>query len=244
MSDPNDDSIPVLHEVLVQGHSVQARQASSDAAELDGPREPSFKAEPVLAPQPVLTPEQVRSAEPVLAAQPLHAQEPTLAPQPPRAPQDAAHPAHPADHHHPKKRPRAHHAAEPRHAHDDAQAPSAGVFDRAEPITPLEAGSTVPPDIAREGAVEPPLALDADVIAERLRGRVASFLAGDGRSVIEERCREALQVHTGWLIDQITREVALTLESEMTGWVREAVVEEIARRASAARDRVSEAGAR
>lgn len=238
MSDPNDDSIPVLHEVLVQGHSVPARHASSDAAELDGPREPSFKAEPVLAPQPVLTPEQVRSAEPVLAAEPLRAQEPTLAPQPPRTPQDAVHapqPAHPADHHHhSKKRSRAHHVAEPRHAHDDAHAPSAGVFDRAEPITPLEAGSTVPPDIARDGAVEPPLDLDldVDVIAERLRRRVAGFLAGDGRSVIEERCRETLQAHTGWLIDQITREVALTLENEMTSWVREAVLEEIARRAS------------
>jgi hypothetical protein len=179
----------------------------------------------------------VKSAEPVLVAEPLQAQEPTLAPQPPRTPQDAAHapqPAHPADHHHPKKRSRAHHAAEPRHAHDDAHAPSAGVFDRVEPITPLEAGSTVPPDIAREGAVEPPLDLDldVDVIAERLRRRVAGFLAGDGRSVIEERCRETLQAHTGWLIDQITREVALTLENEMTSWVREAVVEEIARRAS------------
>jgi hypothetical protein len=91
--DPNDDSIPVLHEVLVQGHSVPARQVSSDAAELDGPREPSFKAEPVLAPQPVLTPEQVKSAEPVLVAEPLQAQEPTFALQPPRTPQDAAHAA-------------------------------------------------------------------------------------------------------------------------------------------------------
>ncbi|WP_168792874.1 DUF2486 family protein [Paraburkholderia aromaticivorans] len=230
MSDPNDDSIPVLHEVLVQGHSAQARQAPGDAGALDGPREPSFKAEPVLAPQPVLTPEQMRSAEPVLPAEPLHAQEPTFAPQPAVAPQ----PAHPADHHHPKKRLRAHHAAEPRHAHDDAFATSAGVFDRAEPITPLEAGSTVPPDIAREGAGEPPLDLDldVDVIAERLRRRVTGFLAGDGRSVIEERCRETLHAHTGWLIDQITREVALALENEMTSWVREAVVEEIARRAS------------
>ncbi|WP_454824779.1 DUF2486 family protein [Paraburkholderia xenovorans] len=204
MSDPNDDSIPVLHEILVQGHPVQARQASHDAAGFDAPREPGFKAEPVLAPQPVLTPEQVRSVQP----------------------------SHPADHHHPKKRARAHHAAQPRHAHDDGYVPSAGVFDRAEPATPLEAGSTVPPDIAREGASEAPLDLDADVIAERLRGRVAGFLASDGRSIIEDRCRETLQAHTGWLINQITREVALTLEKEMTSWVREAVLEEIARRAS------------
>lgn len=233
MSDPNDDSIPVLHEVLVQGHPVQPQQTSTDAAKLDGPREPSFKAEPVLAPQPVLTPEQVRSAEPVLAAQPLHAQEPTFAPQPAVAPQPAD-PRQAADHHHAKKRSRSHQAAEPRRAHDDAFATSAGVFDRAEPITPLEAGSTVPPDIAREGAVEPPLDLDLDanVVAERLRIRVNDFLAGDGRNAIEERCRETLHAHTGWLIDQITREVALALEDEMTSWVREAVAEEIARRAS------------
>lgn len=233
MSDSNDDSIPVLHEVLVQGHPAQARQASSGAAEFDAPREPSFKAEPVLAPQPVLTPEQVRSAEPVLAPEPAHLQEPAFAPQP-HAPEEAAHapqPAHPADHH-PKKRARAHHAVHARHAHEDGFVPSAGVFDRVEPATPLEAGSTVPPDIAREGVGEPALDLDADVIAERLRKRVTGFLAGDGRSIIEDRCRETLHAHTGWLIDQITREVALTLEEEMTSWVREAVLEEIGRHAA------------
>jgi hypothetical protein len=249
VSDPNDDSIPVLHEILVQGHPAQARQAASGNDEFGAPREPSFKAEPVLAPQPVLTPEQIRSAEPVHAANPVHAQEPALAPQPvhaqepglapqPHVPEDVAHtpqPAHPADHH-PKKRARAHHPAQSRHAHDDGFVPSAGVFDRAEPATPLEAGSTVPPDIAREGVGETPLELDADVIAERLRRRVAGFLAGDGRSIIEDRCRETLHAHTGWLIDQITREVALTLEEEMTSWVREAVLEEIARRASARPD--------
>jgi hypothetical protein len=48
--------------------------------------------------------------------------------------------------------------------------------------------------------------------------------------VIEARCRDALQDHTTWLVNQITREVALALETEMTGWVREAVEEELARR--------------
>jgi hypothetical protein len=48
--------------------------------------------------------------------------------------------------------------------------------------------------------------------------------------VIEARCRDALQDHTTWLVNQITREVALALETEMTGWVREAVEEEIGRR--------------
>jgi hypothetical protein len=108
------------------------------------------------------------------------------------------------------------------------------VFDRTEPAAPLEAGTIVPPDIAHEAAVAAPPQqdLDADVIAERLRGRFAGFLTGEGRGIIEARCRDALQEHTTLLVSQITREVALTLETEMTGWVREAVEEEIARRAS------------
>ncbi len=76
--------------------------------------------------------------------------------------------------------------------------------------------------------------LDADVIAERLRGRFAGFLTGEGRGIIEARCRDALQDHTSWLVNQITREVALALETELTGWVREAVDQEIARRSGSA----------
>jgi hypothetical protein len=80
--------------------------------------------------------------------------------------------------------------------------------------------------------LEPVHSLDADVLAERLRGRFASYLTGEGRSVIEARCRDALQDHTTWLVNQITREVALALETEMTGWVREAVEEELTRRSA------------
>lgn len=71
---------------------------------------------------------------------------------------------------------------------------------------------------------------DADAIADRLRGRFTHFLTGDGRTLIEERCRESLQEHSTWLVSQITREVALALETEMTEWVREAVADELARR--------------
>ncbi|CAB3790890.1 hypothetical protein LMG28614_03188 [Paraburkholderia ultramafica] len=273
MSDPNDNSIPVLHEILVPGHAAQARQEAGGAAapatrpapEPEMPREPSFKAEPVLAPQPahadepslppepvlapqpVLAPEQTLAPEPVLAPEPAQAHKPTVAPEPALAP-EAAHaaepthaaepklgpepePLHAAEHAHPKKRSRLHHGAEARHAHDHAQV-LAGVFDRAEPAAPLEAGAIVPPDIAREteAAALSQADLDADVIAERLRGRFAGFLTGEGRGIIEARCRDALQEHTTLLVSQITREVALTLETEMTGWVREAVEEEIARR--------------
>jgi hypothetical protein len=71
---------------------------------------------------------------------------------------------------------------------------------------------------------------DADQIAERLRGRFTHFLTGDGRALIEERCRESLQEHSVWLVSQITREVALALETELTEWVREAVADELERR--------------
>ncbi|MGF6570765.1 hypothetical protein ABH945_002876 [Paraburkholderia sp. GAS333] len=204
MSDPNDNSIPVLHEILVPG---QVRSPSGGAVppalEPDVPREPSFKAEPVLAPRPS------HADEPVLATQPVLAEEETLAPEPVIAPQ-AAHPAV---------------------VHNNgAPASSAGVFDRAEPVAPVEAGSIVPPDIAHETAALSQPDLDAEVIAERLRGRFAGFLTGEGRGIIEARCRDALQEHTTLLVSQITREVALTLETELSGWVREAVEEEIARR--------------
>jgi hypothetical protein len=266
VSDPNDNSIPVLHEILVPGREPQAREGTAGAPaaqpappeQPDRLREPGFRTEPALAPQPAqanepgLTPEPELAPQPVLASQQTHAPEPVLAPEPAHAaepaftpassgPSQAAHPAEPvltpepqalhaAEHAHPKRRLRLHHGTE----HDDHGHVSPGVFDRTEPAAPLEAGTIVPPDIAHEAAVAAPPQqdLDADVIAERLRGRFAGFLTGEGRGIIEARCRDALQEHTTLLVSQITREVALTLETEMTGWVREAVEEEIARRAS------------
>jgi Protein of unknown function (DUF2486) len=74
------------------------------------------------------------------------------------------------------------------------------------------------------------MAPDAERIAERLRGRVGAYLTGEGRELIEARCREALAEHSGWLISHVTREVALALETKMQAWVREAVSDEIERR--------------
>ncbi|RQQ47353.1 DUF2486 family protein [Burkholderia stagnalis] len=71
---------------------------------------------------------------------------------------------------------------------------------------------------------------DAQRIAERLRNRLTNYLTGAGREAIEARCRDALHDHTAWLVSQITREVALALETEVMEWVRDAVDEEIARR--------------
>ncbi|HZZ06831.1 DUF2486 family protein [Paraburkholderia sp.] len=229
MSDPNDSSIPVLHEILVPGNPAQARHAPGDAvapatqpvSDSETAQEPVFAPEPGHAPEPVLAPDPARIRE-----------EPTLAPEPVHAPEQA----HPEESAHPKKRPRAHHAADHRHGHGHEPdfASSAGVFDRAEPHAPIEAGAIVPPDIAHEALAQPQPNLDADVIAERLRGRFAGFLTGEGRGIIEARCRDALQDHTSWLVNQITREVALALETELTGWVRDAVDQEIARRSGSA----------
>jgi hypothetical protein len=106
-----------------------------------------------------------------------------------------------------------------------------------EPVEPVEPAEAFEPSSAFHfGRAPVPVApvhnLDADVLADRLRGRFASYLTGEGRAVIEARCRDALQDHTTWLVNQITREVALALETEMTGWVREAVNEEMARRST------------
>lgn len=220
MSDPNDSSIPVLHEILVPGNPAQARHAPATEPVLD----PETAQEPVFASEPA-----GQASEPVLAPESAHSrEEPTLAPEPVHVPEQA----HLEESAHPKKRSRAHHAAD--HRHEPDFAPSAGVFDRAEPHAPIEAGAIVPPDITHEALAQPQPNLDADVIAERLRGRFAGFLTGEGRGIIEARCRDALQDHTSWLVNQITREVALALETELTGWVREAVDQEIARRSGSA----------
>nr|WP_241022122.1 DUF2486 family protein [Burkholderia sp. Ac-20353] len=73
---------------------------------------------------------------------------------------------------------------------------------------------------------------DAQHIAERLRDRLTNYLTGEGREAIEARCRDALHDHTAWLVSQITREVALALETEVMEWVRDAVDTEIARRSA------------
>jgi hypothetical protein len=296
VSDPNDNSIPVLHEILVPGKQSDARPASHSAGVAADPfalREPGFTSEPTLAPlegrhprEPVFAPEPSQRAEPVLETQsfspaprepqrsyayddPLipqlndrfHAperqpvQEPVHEPlqEPLNEPEAAGTPdagvfnrtepvppveagaALPPDSLPFREPEAAHHAPLSASLPASFSAPlpetaDPGVFDRAEPVTPIEAGATVPPDIAHETGADRQARIDADLIAERLRGRFAGFLTGEGRQIVEARCRDALHEHTSALVSQITREVALTLETEMTRWVREAVEEEIARR--------------
>ncbi|MBJ9593380.1 DUF2486 family protein [Burkholderia seminalis] len=89
------------------------------------------------------------------------------------------------------------------------------------------APETAMPDAAAAAGLTPE---DAQHIAERLRNRLTNYLTGAGRDAIEERCRDALHEHSAWLVGQVTREVALALETEVMDWVRDAVDEEIARR--------------
>nr|WP_274389420.1 DUF2486 family protein [Paraburkholderia tagetis] len=71
---------------------------------------------------------------------------------------------------------------------------------------------------------------DAEALVERVSGRAMNWLTGDGRSVIEARCAAALQQHSHWIVGQVSREIGLALETELKGWVRDAVREELAAR--------------
>lgn len=104
-----------------------------------------------------------------------------------------------------------------------------GMDPHLDPGAPV--ASFVPPPSVAPALAPADMRYDPELLAERLRGRFASYLTGEGRSVVEARCRDALNDHTTWLVNQITREVALALETELTGWVRDAVREEMARRA-------------
>ncbi|RQS07015.1 DUF2486 family protein [Burkholderia sp. Bp9002] len=110
-------------------------------------------------------------------------------------------------------------------AHGGADHPIAGEHEAV--ATAALAASAAAHPLPAPAALTPE---DAQRIAERLRNRLTNYLTGAGRETIEARCRDALHDHTAWLVSQITREVALALETEVMEWVRDAVDEEIARR--------------
>ena len=109
---------------------------------------------------------------------------------------------------------------------DEATLPY-GVAPTADGLATDHLAAAAQPDTHPAAALTPE---DAQHIAERLRNRLTNYLTGEGREAIEARCRDALHDHTAWLVGQITREVALALETEVMEWVRDAVDEEIARR--------------
>ena len=202
-------SIPVLTDVIVPGRPPIPRP--SETHEIDTPAAPAGEAP---LPPPA-------SAEPEAGAgfgeRPVP-QTPAQA----RAAQAQAQAQAQA-----KYAPQAPHAAEPSEFAEPAK-PVKPIESRAqaEPVQPAERHESLPPLQPLEQAAL--TERDADHIAERLRARFAGYLREEGRRVIEARCREALEEHTSWLVRQLTREVALALEGEVMGWVRDAVREELA----------------
>ncbi|WP_261526441.1 DUF2486 family protein [Burkholderia multivorans] len=203
---PHDDAaLPLLTDVLVPGGSVAAPAGVPAAA-------PEAEADPeVVAVHPVPTPD-----VPVVEWPPADA----------ATARDADAPAEPG-------------AAQQVVAQDAAMgAPLPSTLAADVPLADAaDAAARSPGRPAAEDAlpeaVVPAAALtaeDAQHIAERLRNRLTAYLTGAGRDAIEARCREALHEHSAWLVGQITREVALALETEVMDWVRDAVDEEIARR--------------
>ncbi|WP_301799349.1 DUF2486 family protein [Burkholderia gladioli] len=84
---------------------------------------------------------------------------------------------------------------------------------------------------AQAEPVPPPAApIDSRHIAERLQGRVADYLSGEGRALIDSRCREAVQQHAAWLVGEVSQQVVTALAPEFERWVAEAVDEALARR--------------
>ncbi|TDN66985.1 DUF2486 family protein [Paraburkholderia sp. BL10I2N1] len=219
----DDTSIPVLSDVLVAGSPVRARHPSAEAAApaaapvedvLEAPAPPGA---PTPAPTDVPPPVVVATTEePVVAPEDVphvaaHAS-PQVAPEVAREVPSAVAPQFPPEH---------------RQTVAPAFVPQPAPVDDATEVATTPFAEPYAPELARgNGAHE----IDADLLAERLRGRLASYLGGEGRELIEERCQAAMRVHATWLVGQIAREVASALEVQIAGWVKDAVKEEAARR--------------
>jgi Protein of unknown function (DUF2486) len=208
------ESIPVLTDVIVPGRPPMPHRGEAQA-----PAAPDKKPTASATPTEPTAPEAARHVAPPTRAEP-DARPPTQARM---AAEAATEPV------------------ERRVAEDTAEADRTAQlsgFPEPEPVPPLEPRRpTAPlesaePPRSPEAIATPQQAelteRDADHIAERLRARFAGYLREEGRRVIEERCREALDEHATWLIRQVTREVARALEGEVAGWVRDAVRDEFA----------------
>jgi hypothetical protein len=222
-SDPGDpDSLPVLTDVLVEGRPPMPRPTAQHEPDAATRSEPSMHesarsfatAEQQEARRPTeSSTEAVRAAqieefvEPVAAAPSTSAEAP--ADTPVEAPIEASTTAE--------------QQAEVEVERQAKAEQDATAKQQAQASAPLSAAPAVELPAAEDLSER-----DAEQLAERLRVRFAGYLREEGRAVIEARCRDALQEHTSWLVRQVTREVALALEGEVVGWVRDAVREELA----------------
>jgi len=130
-------------------------------------------------------------------------------------------------------------AQEPQDSYDPSVPVLSEIFTPGDPgrarTGPAAASVGEPqPAAARASGAASPFAVaegpDADALAERLRGRYQAWLAGEGRALVEARCRAALDAHSDRLVSQITQEVALALQAEIAGWVHDALRDETASR--------------
>ncbi|KAB0673486.1 DUF2486 family protein [Burkholderia territorii] len=243
MTQAESSSIPTLTDVLVPGKPVPARSSATDAPPRDDAAVPVLT--DVVAPgHPAgasAAPEYQRTDPEYVTIEPV----PTPDVPAVELPGDSDAPAQPGA--------AGHVVAEESAA---AQAPlrSALIDDEGHQAvvagTPRDAGEAMPSQAiapaadalatdhlahaahAESQSIAALTPQDAQHVAERLRNRLTNYLTGQGREAIEARCREALHDHTAWLVGQITREVALALETEVMEWVRDAIDEEIARRRS------------
>ncbi|GAB2919701.1 DUF2486 family protein [Paraburkholderia jirisanensis] len=241
-NDSQDAAIPVLNEVLVQGDPAQARDTAPEPADGFGaePDEGALLEDEAAAPIDLPMSDAIVSAKPardvkavesvqtevaaaVVGSTAAALQAAAASPEAgsPAAESPVAAPASAAP------AAQTHVAPEPSRPADVPPHVSAPAVPTASavPAAPTAAHPT-PPPAASPGITD----YDANLIAERLRGRFASYLTGEGRSLIEARCRDAFQEHTSRLVSQITREVSMALEMELTGWVREAIREELKHR--------------
>ncbi|MEX3527278.1 MAG: DUF2486 family protein [Burkholderia sp.] len=130
-------------------------------------------------------------------------------------------------------------ALHPAHAHpDDLAARTESALHRIETLapaafaqlSPVDADTPVPARFADVEALPPAARIDSRRIAERLQGRVADYLSGEGRALIDARCREAVQQHAAWLVGAVSQQVVTALAPEFERWVAEAVDEALAHR--------------
>ncbi|RQR31180.1 DUF2486 family protein [Burkholderia sp. Bp9143] len=243
MTQAESSSIPTLTDVLVPGKPVPARSSAADAPPRDDAAVPVLT--DVLAPgHPAMasaTSEQTETDPESVTVEPVPTPEvPSV-----ELPGDSDAPAEPGAAGHvvaeesvaaqaPLRTALA--ADEARQAGVAATSSDAGAAMLSPAAAPAAGGLATGhlagashPDAHAAAALT---AEDTQHIAERLRNRLTNYLTGEGREAIEARCRDALHDHTAWLVGQITREVALALETEVMEWVRDAVDAEIARRRS------------
>ncbi|WP_261523199.1 DUF2486 family protein [Burkholderia multivorans] len=210
----DDAALPLLTDVLVPGGAAAAPATASSTVPAAAPE---AEADPeVVAVHPVPTPDVPAVEWPLAAA---------------AAARDADAPAEPGA----ARQVVAQDAAmgAPLSSTLAADVPSGDAASAAARSPGRSAVDDTLPEAVVPAADEPVAVLTAEHaqhVAERLRNRLTAYLTGAGRDAIEARCREALHDHSAWLVGQITREVALALETEVMDWVRDAVDEEIARR--------------